>query len=128
VGEAENRARGSSASSTDNTRGALVDGVFGACISESVVCTVCGASTHLVAPHMEHTHTYSVAALRMVAELHAAGGGGRLSLGRLLAEVVAQDQKKCDKEKGGCDQRMVSGAGWAAGRLLNGSCLRMLPS
>lgn len=89
------------------SRGALVDTTFGALCKESVRCNACGKETHEVPPHFEHTHTYSVASLRMIG-MEMRGGQG-VPLGRLLREVVGQDMKKCDKEKGGCDQWQVRG-------------------
>jgi hypothetical protein len=114
VGEAENTVRGASASRTPSTRGSLVDSVFGALVSEAVVCSDCGARTHVVAAHMEHTHIFSAAVLRLLRE--GGGGGGAEGLGRLLREVVGQDQKKCDKDAGGCGAWQVRARAGGAAR------------
>jgi hypothetical protein len=104
VGRAERESSPAAELRHPGARSALVDACFGALVSEVVPCPACGKATHRVAPHVEHTHTYSVAALLAVAAAH---DGPRLSLGRLLRGVAEQDRKKCDKEAGGCDTWQV---------------------
>ena len=95
--------RAKSASTVPATRGALVDRVFGFLVSEAVACGGCGKRTHVVAPRMEHAHTYAAAALRLLgAAGGGADGGGGGGLGALLRELAAQDRKTCDRDEGGC--------------------------
>jgi len=109
VGEAELQVCRRTRSPHVGTCGPLVDGVFGALVSEAVRCGACGRQTHTVVGRVEHTHTYTVAALRFV------GAEGGLGLGRLLRAVGEQDMKKCDRDKGGCDAWQVRACGSGGG-------------
>lgn len=84
--------------------GALVDGAFGALVSEAVECRRCGKRTHAAPPRVQHAHTANVKSLCEVAEL---GGGAADGLGALLRDDAGQDMKACDRDEGGCGQRQV---------------------
>jgi hypothetical protein len=73
----------------------IVNQSFGINMEEKVHCRICQRESH-EHKYTEHFHTVSATALRIMS---AASGGAEL--GPLLQEIHQQDEKKCDKERGG---------------------------
>lgn len=86
--------------------GGVVDITFGMRLREHLHCPECDQITHIVAPHVEHYHVVSAAALRMVAL--AAEDGPPDDVAEALRFVEQQQQKMCDKDLAGCGTPGVS--------------------
>lgn len=102
-------------SNTAGSRGVLIDGVFGILVNEKVRCTSqrCGVVSHVIPDHWEHLLMVNSAALKYAAqdaraELGLETNDAPVELGRLLRTLFDQEQKACDKEKGGCGIKHVS--------------------
>lgn len=75
-----------------------VDNIFGLVLREQLQCQWCRHVSHVVKPHIEYFHIVQATALRVSA---VCGGG---SMSTMLKDLDSQNQKKCDKDIGGCDR------------------------